>query len=213
MVRFYEKRPNKANLNNAGENCKKGSSRNKHLWDTDPNHRNRITPVLVEAQRKSYLNPNRKKVSEEDLKRISILSVDAWKGKHHTKEAKEKLKNCVTGGGPTKGKKWMYNSSGEFLAVPREEVNSYLSNGWILGRKSNWTGFKLSEEAKKKIGEARTGKRRVVHSESKIEKFILLEDLERYLLEGWEIFHPSDEVKKRISEGMKRKSSKNGGVA
>lgn len=63
-----------------------------------------------------------------------------WIGKKHTEETKKKigaaLSKCQTGKGNSQyGTCWVYSTLGENKKIRKEDLESYLSMGWLKGRK------------------------------------------------------------------------------
>ena len=81
-------------------------------------------------------NPN-----PEIKKRRIEISGNAFRGKHHTEETKKKIgeKNSILLKGeknPNFGKCWIYSKQKKIsISIKKEELDIYLSNGWIKGRK------------------------------------------------------------------------------
>lgn len=148
-------------------------------------------------------------ITEEMSKKKSEES----KGRHHSKETREKLsfankgeKNGMFGkkmSEETKklfskqrtGRKWINNGTDNKFVKP-EDIEMYLQQGWMLGRTSP------TDETKKKTSASCKGKQ-TIHKEEVIKK-VNEDELDKYILEGWIIGLP-DSFGKMISE---RKSGK-----
>lgn len=108
-------------------------------------------------------------------------------GKHHTKEAKEKISNAF------KNRIWITKNKVNKFIKP-EELDLYLQQGWIKGSyqsKSNHKKlsklhknlFKNNNELRYKCGNALRGKRWVHRGNER--KVILPEELDLYIQQGW----------------------------
>lgn len=90
---------------------------------------------------KNNLNNWKKSNDPEIKKRRSEISGNAFRGKHHTEETKEKMsklrKDKYKGkDNPNFHKIWIYSlQEKRSISIKKEELNFYLSNGWIKGRK------------------------------------------------------------------------------
>ena len=108
----------------------KGQARIKELLKTDPEFLNR-----------------RKENGSKILKRLhkeGIIHHCDWTGKHHTEETKKKigLKNSISLLGEKNGmfgKIWIHNiEKKQSILIKIEQLNDYLNDGWIKGRKKKF---------------------------------------------------------------------------
>lgn len=130
---------NKANLNNAGNNCKIGANRMRSVWE-DEKRREVLIPVLKAAQRKSHQSPNRKKLSEEDHQRMTKKASEVWTGKHHGEDTKKRIaEKHRRESNPVYQMKWMYHDGLRIsIRVPKEDLEAFSEKGWFLGRKMEY---------------------------------------------------------------------------
>ena len=56
-----------------------------------------------------------------------------WKGKHHTKESREKIRNTMTKNGSI-GKRVWVNKNGVVKYLLKKYLDEYLKDGWVFGR-------------------------------------------------------------------------------
>ena len=80
-------------------------------------------------------------VDKNDERYISGELVHYWKGRIHTQDTKEKIKNTMKQNNHQKGEKnsqygtcWVYNDFGN-KKIKKECLDQYISNGWNKGRK------------------------------------------------------------------------------
>lgn len=95
----------------------------------------------------------------------------------HNKETKKRLSEIQ------KGRIWVNNGTEEKFV---KDASKYLSTGWQIGRlpSSNETRRKMSESAKKR-GCNTVGKKKIHKGD--IGKFVSIEELQKYLDDGWEL--------------------------
>ena len=84
-------------------------------------------------------NGNREAVLLDDPRYLAGELVPIWKGLHHKENTKRKIgkKNSIhqRGKGNSQyGKCWIYNDK-ESIRIKKEELEEYLTKGWIKGRK------------------------------------------------------------------------------
>lgn len=87
------------------------------------------------------INNNTLKVSIYDSRYLSGELIPLWKNKHHTEETKRKYKETFKNINHQQGEKnsqygtcWIHNNI-ENKKIKKEELNIYINNGWIKGRK------------------------------------------------------------------------------
>jgi len=85
-------------------------------------------------------------VSITDERYISGELVPIWKGRKHNEETRSKMSISHQLNKDQQGEKnsqygtcWIYNDS-ESIKIKKEDLNKYLSNGWIKGRKIKFNG-------------------------------------------------------------------------
>ena len=78
----------------------------------------------------SYCKITRKKISESN--KLARKSYNCWTGRHHSEETKNKLSKIVSEN--NKGKIWICNNECTKF-IKEEDLDYYLLNGFILGRK------------------------------------------------------------------------------
>ncbi len=82
----------------------------------------------------------RKSNDPEIKKRRSEISGNTFRGKHHTSETKKKMSekqqnvDRTGNNNPMYGKCWVYNDK-ESIRIDKTDLDIYLQNGWIKGRK------------------------------------------------------------------------------
>ena len=79
------------------------------------------------------------RISQDDPRYLAGELVPIWKGLHHKENTKRKIgkKNSIhqRGKGNSQyGKCWIYNDK-ESIRIKKEELEEYLTKGWIKGRK------------------------------------------------------------------------------
>lgn len=112
-----------------------GGDTSKYISYDDLEYRTNI----ITGMKKYYdENPDKK---EAVIQHLSIVGSCSFTGKHHTEEAKKKIGNANAK--HQKGKKnsqygtcWIHSLTAKVnKKIAKSELNSYLSKGWIKGRK------------------------------------------------------------------------------
>lgn len=107
----------------------------------DEDYRKEYSHKLSMGLKKAYRDPNkfkRKKNGEFKGKNA------AFYGRKHTKETKIQMSNSHKGlisgkNNPNYGKVWIYNLDLKISkSVKKEDLNLYLDQGWLKGRKQKW---------------------------------------------------------------------------
>lgn len=111
----------------ARECVKKSNAKQKILRETDPDWVKKISKIRSECQKKVYLDGK------------SGLCGYSWDGKTHSEETKQKISESNRGNGMGKnnsqfGTCWITNSN-ESKKINKDELEYYLFNGWVSGRK------------------------------------------------------------------------------
>jgi hypothetical protein len=86
-------------------------------------------------------NDNFYSVFKDDPRYLSGELVALWKGKHHSEETKQKMHETHLKNHHMQGEKnsqygtcWIHNNS-KNKKIKKEQLEEYISNGWIKGRK------------------------------------------------------------------------------
>lgn len=102
-------------------------------------------------------NGNIFRVNKNDERYLSGELTEFWKGRHHTKEAKQKMSETHKANGNQKGEKnsqfgkcWI-TKDGINKSIRKEELEQYIVNGWCKGRKLILQNDKISFLDKDKI--------------------------------------------------------------
>lgn len=126
---------------NKPENIKANSERTKKLWQ-DPNFRNKVINSIKDTysnkdiRKKLSVAHKGKKLSEEHKRKISntLLKNGSWiKGKHHTKEAREKISKASKGRIPYCRNKIAINDGVKRKYIKEEDLQMYLNKGYKIG--------------------------------------------------------------------------------
>jgi hypothetical protein len=107
------------------ENAKKSNAKQKILRETDPEWVERYKENRTKGQKKVYDEGRREKTYFYD-----------WNGKSHSDETKEKMRKSKNKGSanPQFGTCWITNGN-EAKKIKKEDLDSYLKEGWRKGRK------------------------------------------------------------------------------
>lgn len=122
-------------INNSANNNIKASLAAQKRWKYDNAFR---------RKRRLELSIQSKKLWREHRELFSNCRFDNFKGKHHTEESKQKMreKNTILLRGERNGSYgtvWIYNDSLEQnKKVKKEQVDDFLKQGWKLGRRMNF---------------------------------------------------------------------------
>ena len=107
-----------------------GGSKNMIKQWKDLNYREKISNILRANTKKSHA--------------LGKLRHDTFTSKTHSEETKQKMKSTRAlnkpGGGDKNsqfGKCWIYNNK-KSISIKKEQLEIYLKEGWILGRKLNF---------------------------------------------------------------------------
>lgn len=115
----------------------------KHLhpssnWDTANEE---IKKKMIEGGRKGFKHAN---LIRSQMIKDGLLKNEGFKGKKHSEESKEKmregwLKRKQSGfyKNPQLGKCWIHKNK-ENKIIHKEELNQFLIDGWVIGRKLKW---------------------------------------------------------------------------
>ena len=94
--------------------------------------------VLVKDKNNKYLYVNK---DDENYLNGKLKFMIDWKGRHHKEETKQKMHNTFLKNNHQQGEKnsqygtcWIHNNS-ENKKIKKEQLEEYMSNGWIKGRK------------------------------------------------------------------------------
>jgi hypothetical protein len=85
-------------------------------------------------------------INKEEYQKNKILYDTTWSGKHHSEEAKEKVRKMMTPKDSKNPRIWV-NKNGIVKYLKKEYLNDYLNDGWKLGR----TGYKPRKNSQGKI--------------------------------------------------------------
>ena len=109
------------------ENANRSNIKKKELRDNNPEWRGLEKIRNSENMRKSYERGDREKKQPMD-----------WTGKRHKKETIQKMKKSKNVGklNSQYGTKWI-NKDDVIKKIKENELEYYLNNGWIQGRKGN----------------------------------------------------------------------------
>ena len=143
-------------------------------------------------------------VDENDERYLSGKLTPYWKGKHKTNESCKKTSKTLKSINFNKGEKnpqygtcWI-NKDGNSIRVKKEELNKYLLEGWIKGRKYTENQLKSFNEKHNKIPkENKPGYNTIwIHNDIlKKSIYIKKELLNEYISNGWEIGRKIKEYK------------------
>lgn len=125
---------NSSGINNSRDNAGKGGRKNAQLLKSNPAHKKKFSIRLSNGL---------KKVWKEHPEKFVNFRCD-WTGKHHTKEAREKIskhmKLCTGAKNNAWGTKWIHNKMlKKSIRAHKDELQQYLDNGWELGAVYEWT--------------------------------------------------------------------------
>ena len=94
--------------------------------------------VLVKDKNNKYFYVNK---DDENYLNGKLKFMIDWKGRHHKEETKQKMHNTFLKNNHQQGEKnsqygtcWIHNNS-ENKKIKKEQLEEYMSNGWIKGRK------------------------------------------------------------------------------
>lgn len=120
--------------------------------------------AIALKNRLKYDEELKKQFREEGLKKLEKLLKGSkkyyeehggsFKGKHHTKETKEKIGNAnsIRQSGKNNnnyGHCWIYKiETKECITIKKEDLQNYLNEGWQKGRIYNWDAYFLTDEFK-----------------------------------------------------------------
>jgi len=115
-----------------------------------------------------------------------------WQGKNHTDETKEKIKKYCKDNNFNKGEKnpqygtcWI-NRDGNSIRVKKEELDKYLSDGWLKGRRYNNEQLKnVQNKLKEKNVKPSLNTIWIYNDNLKKSIYVKKEELDKYLSEGW----------------------------
>lgn len=155
-------------------------------------------------KRISDKNRGRIKTPEEKQKRLETMNKHGGYGWWIDDEYRQKLSLSQQGRNDwAQGTIWINNGNQTKMIHP-DQLDKYISQGWVRGR------LRMSEEQKKKIGDAVRGhtaqnKGTIVINKNGIEKFILPDDIDTYLNDGWDRGRApiSEETRRKISESAR----------
>lgn len=118
-------------------------------------------------------------LKKENFKKLrSEQSKEMWKDDN----TRDKIINSLTGIEKVSNNCWITNGIDSKM-ISKNELNDYLSKGWLLGR-SNIVGKPQSEEYKQKVSERRKNSCYVYNDEIDC-KEIQKSELDEYLVKGW----------------------------
>lgn len=163
---FHHSDKTKTLLSNA--HYKAGSDIAKNIGDKNRGRKNteETKQLMSKSAKASWTEERKKKASESG--NYSHL---------HKEETKKLLSEMK------KGQIWINNGVEEKLV---KDTSKYLSNGWRIGKLpiTNETRQKMSESAKKR--KCNTVGKKKIHK-GDIGKFVSVEELQKYLDDGWEL--------------------------
>jgi hypothetical protein len=110
------------------ENAKKSNAKQKILRETDPEWVERVYKNMSDGHKRSYAEGRRERIHFYD-----------WTGKKHTEETKNKMSESSKGNGMGSansqyGTCWI-TKNGINKKIKKEELETYVSQGWEKGRK------------------------------------------------------------------------------
>lgn len=149
----------------------------KYKLQNDIEFRKYISDIHSKIFKSLWQNENYK---QNQLINNPFCNGQLWQGRLHTEETKQKIrdKNKLTQKGEKNssyGTCWIMKDNVS-KKIKKEELDSYIEEGWIQGRKCN------SSESLKKY---RKNNKLICINKDNINKYIKLEELDKYLSDGY----------------------------